>query len=1076
MITLYNKDGKTVIGELSDVISCIVTLEDKGMFDLELEYPLNGIHFNSLNNENIIVADATPELKAQMFRITNTVKQMDNTVIVYARHISYDLLSDVIEGDKLYSKTAYFLISNIFRNSNHSSHFTAESDIINTLDWIKFPTTTCMDALFNKDYGVVHKFGNYTGVIRDNYKFGLYNRIGHDNGVSIEYKKNLKGIDVTENIDDLCTKILAYATYDTSDTKLSGTPNTEIEIPNAKKGRATVSAMKGKTVLRNQAGDTVSPSADAFFFSCFEEYKYGKNAYQVTMKCLGDVYKDYGTYTLKEPLRGFDNTVCDEIALDKDNKPVLHRRIGQTEITYASIKKVGVSGDYKIARIPKEGIFKSVKKSATAKLLSSRYPYSANYGANASNVHKMYQDKENIIFCFPKTTSDQAIKDTLKSTWIMYELDEYKQESVNINTKIFEGGKVILYMSYLKADFEFIYDTHNVVYAPNKYVESSIINKYSHPYIKIINFTDSIKEGVIPTPQMVKDLAEKYFIDTQCDYPRVNYDIDFIPLSRCVGYEHLNENVSLGDTVTVKDERYNIDIQANVVKVRYNPLTELYEGIELGEPKDRLLDSIHGNNGADGSDGLDGINGADGTDGLDGNDGLDGEVGEMEYPDILPDVSILTGKSVGLSSIELQWTYEGLVFFEYELYASKSANFNPSSVNLIFEGKASSYLFSAKPNETWYFKVRAKNSHGSYTDFSNEVSVSTAKVDANDWIEKATIGDALIGNISADKINAGTVSGHYIDARNLSVTDGNGNRTLDVDSFGRVSLDVNSLKIHSTTLTDWTNNKWNTNWSEKTQAEFFNKITSNGAIKGIFMENGHLYINASYLRGTIIEGMQLKTAEPSATGGVWIKKDGMQLGSTSLFYSNNNFKIEAEKNISISSLGDIYLMPSSYVNVDGRLNASQLTLGDATSAYIKYSSFYSQWASGNLSTWGLRLNGAVLLGTSSGNIHVVNSSGSKGGLYATTYSSYSLEEAINTQSEDIKATDIIESATVVNECVIPSAPYSVDSQDMNKYISYNEESKMYDMNINNTVALLWKSIQELKEENRELREMLSKIT
>ena len=101
MITLYNKDSKTVIGELSDVISCIVTLEDKGMFDLELEYPLNGVHFNSLNNENIIVADATPELKAQMFRITNTVKQMDNTVVVYARHISYDLLSDVIEGDKL---------------------------------------------------------------------------------------------------------------------------------------------------------------------------------------------------------------------------------------------------------------------------------------------------------------------------------------------------------------------------------------------------------------------------------------------------------------------------------------------------------------------------------------------------------------------------------------------------------------------------------------------------------------------------------------------------------------------------------------------------------------------------------------------------------------------------------------------------------------------------------------------------------------------------------------------------------------------------------------------------------------
>ena len=105
MATLYGKDGKTLIGELTDVISCIVTLEDKGIFDLEMEYPLNGAYFNKLNNENIIIVDATPELKNQMFRIVNTVKQMDNTIVVYARHVSYDLLSDVIEGDNLYNKT-----------------------------------------------------------------------------------------------------------------------------------------------------------------------------------------------------------------------------------------------------------------------------------------------------------------------------------------------------------------------------------------------------------------------------------------------------------------------------------------------------------------------------------------------------------------------------------------------------------------------------------------------------------------------------------------------------------------------------------------------------------------------------------------------------------------------------------------------------------------------------------------------------------------------------------------------------------------------------------------------------------
>ena len=200
----------------------------------------------------------------------------------------------------------------------------------------------------------------------------------------------------------------------------------------------------------------------------------------------------------------------------------------------------------------------------------------------------------------------------------------------------------------------------------------------------------------------------------------------------------------------------------------------------------------------------------------------------------------------------------------------------------------------------------------------------------------------------------------------------------------------------------------------------------------------------------------------------------MQLGSTSLFYSNNNFKIEAKKNISISSLGDIHLMPSSYLNIDGRLNATQVTLGEGTDAYIKYSSFYSQWAGGNLSTWGLKLSGAILLGTSGGNMHIINGSGSKGGLYATLYSSYSLAQEIYEQDKKVKATDIIESASVVNECVIPTSSYSVSKEVMNKYITYNDENQMYDMNINNTIALLWESIQELKEENRELRSILSK--
>ena len=59
------------------------------------------------------------------------------------------------------------------------------------------------------------------------------------------------------------------------------------------------------------------------------------------------------------------------------------------------------------------------------------------------------------------------------------------------------------------------------------------------------------------------------------------------------------------------------------------------------------------------------------------------------------------------------------------------------------------------------------------------------------------IDEALIGTLSLDRGWVGSLKGNYIDAKQLSVTDGNGKRTLDIDSFGNVNLDVNTLNIKS---------------------------------------------------------------------------------------------------------------------------------------------------------------------------------------------------------------------------------------------------------------------------------------
>ena len=123
----------------------------------------------------------------------------------------------------------------------------------------------------------------------------------------------------------------------------------------------------------------------------------------------------------------------------------------------------------------------------------------------------------------------------------------------------------------------------------------------------------------------------------------------------------------------------------------------------------------------------------------------------------------------------------------------------PNTFNLIFSGQASTYLYQAEPNETWYFRACALNTHGQRTEFSEEVAVSTVKIsDLSNYVESAAIGDALIGELNLGRGWYGELRGNYIDAKQMSVTDGNGKRTLDIDSFGNVSLDVTSLKIQST--------------------------------------------------------------------------------------------------------------------------------------------------------------------------------------------------------------------------------------------------------------------------------------
>lgn len=78
-------------GAMSDVISCRVTEERNGLYELEMVYPATGIHFDMIQNDRIIYCRHSDEPDLQPFRIYKISKPLNGRVPVYARHISYDL-------------------------------------------------------------------------------------------------------------------------------------------------------------------------------------------------------------------------------------------------------------------------------------------------------------------------------------------------------------------------------------------------------------------------------------------------------------------------------------------------------------------------------------------------------------------------------------------------------------------------------------------------------------------------------------------------------------------------------------------------------------------------------------------------------------------------------------------------------------------------------------------------------------------------------------------------------------------------------------------------------------------------
>ena len=124
------------------------------------------------------------------------------------------------------------------------------------------------------------------------------------------------------------------------------------------------------------------------------------------------------------------------------------------------------------------------------------------------------------------------------------------------------------------------------------WVDSPLINKYTHPRMRVIEFSDvKVKgdnntEGFDTIEEARQELikrCEKLF-EEGIDKPLINYKIDMINLANTTYYKDFKDLLKLneGDTVTCYIPYLDIDVKARVVDFDKDMLTLEYITIELG--------------------------------------------------------------------------------------------------------------------------------------------------------------------------------------------------------------------------------------------------------------------------------------------------------------------------------------------------------------------------------------------------------------------------------------------------------------------------------------------------------------
>ena len=195
------------LGALSDVSSCVVTEERNGSYELEMQYPVSGIHYSEIELDSLIYAQPADGKDPQPFQIYKISTPINDIVTISAQHISYRL--SFIPVAPL-TTTGASATLNGFKSSSIVEHpFTVWTDMENnTSKYSRLYPSSFRECIGGTEGSYLDVFG---GEIEwDKFVVKIHQHRGTDNDVRIAYAKNLTDFKNEEANDGVITAIYPY--------------------------------------------------------------------------------------------------------------------------------------------------------------------------------------------------------------------------------------------------------------------------------------------------------------------------------------------------------------------------------------------------------------------------------------------------------------------------------------------------------------------------------------------------------------------------------------------------------------------------------------------------------------------------------------------------------------------------------------------------------------------------------------------------------------------------------------------------------------------------------------------------